>query len=272
MGKFKGPFRLGCQTFTWEMLGAKWRGSADDILDAMAAAGFAGAEFSNQMIGGYDGRPAEFEAALRKRGLGCAAYAYAMSGFSDPKQEAADLAGAEKAVRFAAHFSVAVALAGPASASRDDYEAKFAQVCRFYRQVGEMAGRQGVTAAVHPHSHHTSLVLTPPEYDRLLAATEDAGIMFNPDTGHMFRGGHDLMATFDRYRQRIVHIHLKDVGADGSWQPMGKGMIDIPALLEWVERVGYQGWLVAEEESEIVWQDPVRAIADDRAYLRSLGC
>ena len=272
MANFKGPFRLGCQTFTWEMLGEKWQGSPDDILDTMAAAGFAGAEFSNQMIGDYEGRPAEFEEALKQRGLACAAYAYAMSGFSDPQREAADLEGAEKAVQFAAHFSVPVALAGPASESRDDYEAKFAQVCRFYRQVGDMAKKQGVTAAVHPHSHHTSLVLTPPEYDRLLAATADAGIMFNPDTGHMFRGGHDIMATFDKYRERIVHIHLKDVGADGSWQSMGRGVIDIPALLGWIEKVGYQGWIVAEEESEVVWQDPARAITEDREYLRSLGC
>jgi sugar phosphate isomerase/epimerase len=135
-----------------------------------------------------------------------------------------------------------------------------------------MAKKHGIVAAVHPHSHHTSLVLTPAEYDRLLAATAQAGIMFNPDTGHMFRGGHDVMATFDKYRDRIVHIHLKDVGADGSWQSMGHGVIDIPALLRWIEKVGYQGWIVAEEESEAVLQDAAQAIADDRAYLRSLGC
>ncbi len=64
-----------------------------------------------------------------------------------------------------------------------------------------MAAKHGVTVAVHPHSHHTSLVLTPAEYDRLLAATEAAGIMFNPDTGHMLRGGHDVMACFEKYRR-----------------------------------------------------------------------
>ena len=114
MADCKGPVRLGCQTFTWEMLGEKWRGSPDDILDQMAAAGFAGAEFSNQMIGGYADRPADFEKALKQRRLACAAYAYAMAGFSDPKCEAADLEGADKALRFAAHFSAPVCLAGPA--------------------------------------------------------------------------------------------------------------------------------------------------------------
>lgn len=27
-------FKVGCQTFTWEMLGAGWSGTADDLLAA----------------------------------------------------------------------------------------------------------------------------------------------------------------------------------------------------------------------------------------------
>ena len=45
------PLRVGCQTYTWEMHGPAWQGSPDNILDAIAAAGYAGVEFSNAMIG-----------------------------------------------------------------------------------------------------------------------------------------------------------------------------------------------------------------------------
>jgi sugar phosphate isomerase/epimerase len=263
--------RVGCQTYTWEMLGPKWLGSADDILSAVAAAGFAGVEFSNNMIGDHLDRPEAFQQALQKRGLACAAFAYAATGFTDPRREADDLAGADKALKFAAHFAVPLCLGGPSSESHEDYETKFAQACRFYREVAVRAHKGSVTVAVHPHSHHTSLVLTPEQYDRLLAATEPAGIMFNPDTGHMLRGGHDLLAMFQRHRARIVHVHLKDVDAAGNWQPMGQGISDYSALLGWLVESGYRGWLVAEEESDAVWRDPNQAIADDRAYLRSLG-
>ena len=34
--------KVGCQTYTWEMLGDKWTGTVDDILDLVAAAGYAG--------------------------------------------------------------------------------------------------------------------------------------------------------------------------------------------------------------------------------------
>ena len=43
--------RIGCQTYSWEMLGAAWQGSPDDIMDAVSEAGYDGIEFSNVMIG-----------------------------------------------------------------------------------------------------------------------------------------------------------------------------------------------------------------------------
>ncbi len=271
MTRSPSSIRIGCQTYTWEMLGQKWRGSPDDILDAMAAAGFGGVEFSNNTIGSYADRPEAFQKALEERGLACAAFAYATTGFTDPAREPDDLAGADQALRIAAHFSVPLCLGGPSSESHDDYEAKFSQACRFYAEVARRAREHGVTVAVHPHSHHTSLVLRPEEYDRLLSATEAAGIIFNPDTGHMLRGGHDLLATLRKYRSRIVHVHIKDVDAAGHWQPLGKGTNDLGSLLRWLAESGYQGWVVAEEESDAVWRDAARAIADDRAYLRTLG-
>jgi inosose dehydratase len=263
--------RVGCQTYSWEMLGPQWRGTPDDILDAMAATGYAGVEFSSNMIGSYADRPEDFEKAMEKRGLQCAAFAYSNAGFSDPSRYDEDLEGADRAIRFAAHFSVPLCPAGPSSDSRDDYEAKFNQACCFYREIAQRAAKQGVTVAVHPHSHHTSLVATPAEYDRLLAATESAGVMFNPDTGHLMRGGHDMMGCFRKYQERIVHVHLKDVDAAGNWQPLGRGICDLTALLTWLKQIGYGGWLIAEEESELAWRDTARAIAENRAALRRFG-
>ena len=32
--------KVGCQTYTWEMLGDGWKGKVDDMLDAVAGAGY----------------------------------------------------------------------------------------------------------------------------------------------------------------------------------------------------------------------------------------
>ena len=263
--------RAGHQTYSWEMLGESWRGSADDIMDMVAAAGYEGIEFSNAMIGGYADRPAEFRRALDRRGLVPAAFAYAGSGFTDPDAWEEDLAGAQRALEFAAKLSVPLALAGPSSDSQNDARRKLAQACGFFNEVARRGRDRGVVVAVHPHSHHSSLALRGDQYDTLLAATEESGLMFNPDTGHILRGGMEPVECFRRHITRIVHVHCKDVDSQGRWQPLGEGVCDFPSLVRLLRDSGYRGWLVSEEESDLVRRDLPGAMARNRAYLRSLG-
>ena len=49
--------KVGCQTYTWEMLGDRWTGGPDDLLKAIADGGYAGIEITDTMIGHYAGRP-----------------------------------------------------------------------------------------------------------------------------------------------------------------------------------------------------------------------
>ncbi len=264
-------FSIGCQSYSWEMLGADWQGAPEEILDAIAAAGYAGVEFSNNMIGAYLEQPARFARVLEGRGLRCAALAYARNGFSDPGEFSTDLEGAEKALRFAAHFGVVLGLGGPSNSSRQDYDRKIEQALRFYQEVARQAKDMGVRLAVHPHSHHTSLVVTAAEYERLLHTIQPFGIQFNPDTGHMLRGGQDLMGCLRRYRERIVHVHIKDVDAQGQWAPLGKGITPTAQLMRWLEETGFAGWVVMEEESDEARQDVAKAVAANRLTLQRMG-
>ena len=197
-----------------------------------------------------------------------AAFACSTSGFSDPNSEPADMAEVERGIRFAAHFGVPLCLGSPCSPTRDNYDAKLTYACGFYAKAARRAADSGVTAAVHPNSHHTSLVTAPAEYDRFMSAMAASGLQYNPDTGHLIRGGCDMLAIFRKFRGRIVHVHLKDVDAGGNWQPLGQGICDLPKLLEFLRQTGYDGWIVAEEESQLAWQDPNRAIAVNRESLR----
>jgi inosose dehydratase len=263
--------RIGCQTYTWEMLGPGWQGTPDDILDLVSGAGYDGIEFSNAMIGDYLQSPGRLAAALARRGLALAAFAYAAAGFTDPARYEADLAGAEQALAFARAMGVPLCLGGPAAPTREEYERSFAQAIRFYRAVAERGAAAGVTVCVHPHSHYGSLVESAAEYDALLAATEDAGLMFNPDCGHIVRSGTDLMPCLRRHRSRIAHVHIKDVDAAGNWKPLGGGRIDWREVFDFLRETGYTGWIVAEEESDAAFSDQAAAIRGNRTYLRGLG-
>ncbi len=265
--------KIGCQTYTWEMLGEQWKGSVDDILDAVAGAGYEGIEITNAMIGDYYPRPGDFAAALARRGLRLAAFAYGSpTGFSDPANWEAERAEAMRAVAFTAHFpGVPLCLGGAASPSREDLSRKHAQAAKLYSAVAREGRARGVTVALHPHSHHGSLLESAQEYATILALTAEAGVQFNPDSGHIVRGGQELLGALRAHLGRVVHVHIKDADAAGDWQPLGQGVCDFPGLFRVLEEAGYQGWVVAEEESAAAWADPQAAIAANRQYLRELG-
>ncbi len=265
--------KIGCQTYTWEMLGADWRGGVDDILDAIAAAGYQGIEITNAMIGAYADRPQAFAEALRARGLTMPAFGYgAATGFTDPAARAAELAGMEQAMRFVAAFPASLLVVGGASAFTEvSRAAAIEAAAAFYNEAGRRGRRAGVPVAFHPSTHHGSILVTADDYDRIMRLTDPELVQWNPDSGHIVRGGQDLPATLRRYAARICHVHLKDVDRDGAWRPMGHGVCDMPATVALLRHeLHYDGWFVLEEESDAARADPVAAIRGNRAYLRPI--
>jgi sugar phosphate isomerase/epimerase len=266
--------KVGCQTYTWEMLGDAWRGSVDDMLNAVADAGYEGIEITNTMIGEYADRPRDFATALKARGLKLAAFAYAVpTGFTNSAARTDEIKGAERALRFVEAFPGAMlALGGASSPERTDVDRKIGVAAEFYNEVGRRGRSAGVEVVFHPHSHHGSLLESRAEYDRLMALTDPQNVNWNPDTGHIVRGGQDLLDTLRTFGERIRHVHLKDADARNNWQPLGKGVCDVPAALALLENeLGYSGWIVAEEESADARRDQIGAIVGNREYLRSIG-
>lgn len=265
--------RVACQTYTWEMLGDEWQGSVTDLLDWIAGAGYEGIEITNNMIGEFHGRPEDFAGELAARGLALACFAYSSpSGFTDPGQLEADVAGVREALAFVSRFPEArLGLGGAASPSRERAGEKLDQAIAVYNEVGRLGAEMGVSVNVHPHSHHGSLIESAEEYDYLLDGLDPRYVSFGPDTGHIVRGGQDLLTCLRAHLGRITHLHLKDVTAAGEWVGLGEGVCDFPAVLALLESVGYPGWVVAEEESEAARYNGPAAVRANRDYLRSIG-
>jgi sugar phosphate isomerase/epimerase len=266
--------RVACQTYTWEMQGDRWRGKVTDILDWIAAAGYAGIEITCNMIGEFAKRPDDFIAELQDRSLALACFAYSSpSGFTESGSRSADLEGALEAIEFVRQFpEPRLGLGGAASFSREHARAKLDVAISLYSEIGRAARAAGVSANVHPHSHHGSLLETAEEYDYLLSQLDPDCVSFGPDTGHIVRGGQDLMGCLSGQLDRITHLHLKDADANRDWRPLGEGLCDFPGVLALLQSSGYAGWLVAEEESAEAAADGVGAIRRNREYLRGLGC
>lgn len=266
--------KVGCQTYTWEMLGRAWTGSADDLLAAIAAAGYAGLEITDTMIGSYKGRPEAFRKALDTHGLTLVSYACGSdSGFTEPDALAADLTMAETAIAFAGAFPGALVSFGSATVMSDGpREQKFEAAARFYNEAAAHGARAGVCVAVHPSSHHDTLLFTREDYDALFAKLDAETVGWVPDTGHIIRGGQDILETLQHYRDRIRYLHLKDVDRDGTWQMLGTGACDVAAVIAAVSAAPrFNGWLVVEEESDEAGRNPAAAVARNRQTLSRFG-
>ncbi|HBM61999.1 MAG TPA: myo-inositol catabolism protein [Citreicella sp.] len=265
-------FRLGCQTFTWEMLGAGWTGGPDDLLAAIAAAGYTGIEITDKMIGHYIDDPAGFAAALDRAGLTLVAYATASaSGYCEASQVAADVARMRETARFVARFPGALISMGSATVmSPGPRAAKHDIAAQVYDACFEAAAAEGVALAVHPSSHHDTLIFDEADYAALFDRM-DPRVGWVPDTGHILRGGQSVAAAMTRWRDRIRYVHLKDVDAAGDWAMLGQGVVNVAEVARLAARAPrFTGWLVLEEESDRAGRDPAAAVATNHRVLRRM--
>ena len=149
-------------------------------------------------------------------------------------------------------------------------------------RISARAEERGVIACLHPHIG--TMIETAEEVDRLMAGSR-VGLCV--DTGHLAVGGADPVAVTAVYADRVRHVHLKDVDLDqakqviagdvafghavknGMFRPLGEGDLDIVAMVTALERAGYDGWYVLEQdvmlddaEQGAGIQDSVRASRD----------
>jgi|TARA_B100001146_G_scaffold172107_1_gene153033 inosose dehydratase len=121
------------------------------------------------------------------------------------------------------------------------------------------------------HHHMGTIVQIEEEVDKLMAMTnKDLGLVL--DTGHLIYAGSDPLKVYEKYSDRVLHIHCKDVrGAalddslkvdssflnsvlNGVFTVPGDGDFDFPGLFKMVSNNEYSGWIVVEAE-----QDPAKA-------------
>ena len=139
------------------------------------------------------------------------------------------------------------------------------------------------------HNHCATFVEAPWEIDALMDRTDPSLVGLCLDTGHCRFGGGDPVLTFDRWRDRIWHMHLKDCdpavrarSAEREWDyiesvrqgvfcELGRGDVDFPAVLGRLDAAGYSGWLVVEQDVLPSLGAPAESAGRNRRYLRSLG-
>jgi inosose dehydratase len=127
-----------------------------------------------------------------------------------------------------------------------------------------------IALAIHNHGP-TDNRYPSPESAYTLISKMDRRMGLCIDVGHTQRLGLDPAAQCEKYFDRLLDVHIKDVSAataDGTTVEIGSGVIDIPKLLRTLTRLKYAGTLHFEHEKDA--KDPFPGVAESVGYVRGV--
>jgi inosose dehydratase len=167
-------------------------------------------------------------------------------------RKAADL-GAKMGAK---HFVVGGGSKRTVPASDDDY----ARLASALDQIVDLTEERGLLAHYHPHL--TTMAETPEQIRKVFALSR---ICFCPDTAHLAAGGGDPAKLIFEHANRIKYVHLKDFRRDPfAFLPLGKGELDMNAILEALITINYVGWVAVELDA---YENPKAGAEISMRYL-----
>jgi len=261
----------------------------DEILDAFARLGYAGTQHGRGFPEG-----SELVDELARRGLRFAElYSALPADAHGLGAEAVAIAQRDlERLRAAGGEVLVVALDG--SPDRDAQSGRVDEGAprwpdeafdRLVALLDDLAGAAptGVRVAFHPHT--ATWIEAPHEVEALTERLRGTRAGLCLDVGHYLLGGGNPVAAINRYGDLVTHTHLKDVdpgamarlrageidGFGGAvreriFTELGNGALDLDGVVAALDRIGYAGWLMVEQDS--TWLRPSEAAAVGIRVLR----
>ena len=161
-------------------------------------------------------------------------------------------------------------------------------VSRISQSASIAVEEYGLTASLHAHAG--GYCDFEDEHDRLLSEIDESILSVCIDTAHLSLAGMDPFAITRRYKDRVRHIHLKDINmskrkevveqgiqfydacADDLFCQIGDGAIDFGAFKVLLDEIGYDGWCIVEQDcAPDVATSKVEIARSNREHLQSVG-
>ena len=140
-----------------------------------------------------------------------------------------------------------------------------------WNAVGAMTAELGLKTVLHVDA--LSALRTAEELEQLMALCDSGNVGLCFDTAELTIAGHDVVALYRRFHERVWHFQFKDalatdtldeyklqnaeramIAAGGEREiqrwfgEMGTGLVDFPALLAAMRELGYAGWIIVESD------------------------
>jgi inosose dehydratase len=130
-----------------------------------------------------------------------------------------------------------------------------------YKRMGQLLTELGKRVAdlgvqLGYHNHMGAMGQTPEGVDQIVEAMDPRYAKLELDIAHYFQGGGDPAQAVEKYKDRLLFLHLKDVehvesARDGyRFCELGRGLVNVPAVLAALRKINFRGWGIVELDGE----------------------
>ena len=229
-----------------------WSGNDRQAIEDIAALGFPGIQLRANVLKEFSG-PAELRALLEKHQLKMVALSSGGVRIDSAveKDEIAKHTANAKFVRDVGGLYLQVTDERPKD--RAITSADYMRLGKLITEIGKRTADLGVSLGYH--NHMGSLGERPEEVDQILEAADPRYAKLELDVAHYFQGGGDPAKAIEKYADRLLFLHIKDVeslaAAENPKHPyrfveLGRGRVDLPEVFEALHKVNFRGWAIVE--------------------------
>ncbi len=136
--------------------------------------------------------------------------------------------------------------------------------------VDKKVRQYDIKVAIHNHGPGDKTYPTPASaYEKIKDLDKRIGLC--NDIGHTQRAGADPSVSVEKYADRLLDVHIKDVSeatARGHGVEVGRGVINIPRFLRTLIKINYAGIVSFEYEKDA--DDPLAGLAESVGYVKGV--
>jgi inosose dehydratase len=135
-------------------------------------------------------------------------------------------------------------------------DADYKRLGKLLTEIGKRTADLGIGLGYH--NHMGTMSEHPDGLERVLEASDPRYVKLELDVAHYFQGGGDPAKAIEKHAKRLLFLHIKDVEPvqDANhpdrpyrWVELGRGKVDLPAVVDSLHKVNFRGWAIVELDS-----------------------
>ena len=240
-----GEIHFGYASITWN---ENDRQAIEDI----AALGFPGIQLRSNVLKEF-ASASELRDLLEKHHLKMVALSSG-SVRIDPAVEAEEIAKHTEHAKFVREVGgLYMQVTDERPKDRAVIAADYVRLGQLITEIGKRTADLGISLGYH--NHMGTLGQTPEAVDQILQASDPRYAKLELDVAHYLQGGGDPAKAIEKYHERLLFLHIKDVESlpnaesakrDYRFVELGHGRVDLPAVFDALHTVNFRGWAIVE--------------------------